>query len=127
MADEIFKLERTTARGADAANTDLSDNGCVNRENAEAENRGFAAFSTSDASDQVDTLLDVSQVAEYLRISRSSVYSKQTRPHVPLKDYYTVEDVSVLLGIGENLVRKLADREKYPVVFFIGLPQDGHF
>ncbi|ERL11712.1 DNA binding domain protein, excisionase family [Coriobacteriaceae bacterium BV3Ac1] len=83
MADEIFKLERTTVRGADAADADLSDNGCVDRENAEAENRGFAAFSTSDASDQVDTLLDVSQVAEYLRISWSSVYKLIERQQIP--------------------------------------------
>ena len=83
MADEIFKLERTTVRGADAADADLSDNGCVDRENAEAENRGFAAFSTSDASDQVDTLLDVSQGAEYLRISRSSVYKLIERRPIP--------------------------------------------
>ena len=83
MADEIFKLKRTTVQGDDAANTDLSDNDCVNRENAEAKNRGFAAFSTSDANDQVDTLLDVSQVAEYLRISRSSVYKLIERQQIP--------------------------------------------
>lgn len=34
--------------------------------------------------------------------------AKQVKPHVPLKDFYTVEDVSALLGIGENLVRELA-------------------
>lgn len=43
--------------------------------------------------------------------------AKQTKPHVPLKDYYTVEDVSVLLGIGENMVRELAGRDKDPLPF----------
>ncbi|WP_168163949.1 hypothetical protein [Olsenella sp. HMSC062G07] len=43
MADEMFKLERTTVQGANAANTDLSDNGCVNHENTEAENREASA------------------------------------------------------------------------------------
>jgi excisionase family DNA binding protein len=83
MADEIFKLERTPMQGADAANADLSDNGYINRENAEAENWGFAASSTSDANDQGDTLLDVSQVAEYLRISRSMVYKLIEGQRIP--------------------------------------------
>lgn len=48
-----------------------SDNGTVNRENAEAETWGFAASSTSGANEQGDALLDVSQVAEYSRILRS--------------------------------------------------------
>lgn len=43
--------------------------------------------------------------------------AKQTKPHVPLKDYYTVEDVSVLLGIGENMVRDLASRDEDPLPF----------
>lgn len=43
MAGEIFKLERTSVRGANAANSNLSDNGYINRENAKAENWGFAA------------------------------------------------------------------------------------
>lgn len=43
--------------------------------------------------------------------------AKQTKPHVLLKDYYTVEDVSVLLNIGENMVRKLTDRDKDPLPF----------
>jgi predicted transcriptional regulator of viral defense system len=42
---------------------------------------------------------------------------KQGKPHVPLKDYYTVEDVSALLGIGENLVRELAGRDEDPLPF----------
>lgn len=42
---------------------------------------------------------------------------KQDRSHVPLKDFYTVEDVSALLGIGENLVRELANRGINPLPF----------
>lgn len=42
---------------------------------------------------------------------------KQDRSHVPLKDYYTIEDVSALLGIGENLVRNLANRGIDPLPF----------
>lgn len=42
---------------------------------------------------------------------------QQCKPHVPLKDYYTVEDVAILLGIGENLVRELATREANPLPF----------
>lgn len=83
MADDIFKLERTPKQGANAASDHLSDNGYVNRENAEAENWGFAASPTSDANGQGDTLLDVSQVAEYLRISRSSVYKLIERRQIP--------------------------------------------
>lgn len=42
---------------------------------------------------------------------------KQDKSHVPLKDFYTVEDVSTLLGIGENLVRELANRKIDPLPF----------
>lgn len=43
--------------------------------------------------------------------------TKQSGPHVPLKDYYTVEDVGILLGIGMNLVRELAARDDDPLPF----------
>ncbi|PMB91041.1 helix-turn-helix domain-containing protein [Varibaculum cambriense] len=43
--------------------------------------------------------------------------AKHIKPHVPLKDYYTVEDVSVLLGIGENMVRDLASSDEDPLPF----------
>ena len=43
--------------------------------------------------------------------------TRQTGPHVPLKDYYTVEDVGILLGIGVNLVRELAARDDDPLPF----------
>lgn len=41
----------------------------------------------------------------------------QDKPHVPLKDYYTVEDVGILLSIGENMVRELANRSEDPLPF----------
>ncbi len=36
--------------------------------------------------------------------------ANRNRSHIPLKDYYSVADVSTLLGIGENEVRRLASR-----------------
>jgi excisionase family DNA binding protein len=83
MAGDIFKLQRTPALGVDASNDELSDNGNVNRENAGAETWGFAVSSTSGANDQDDALLDVPQVAEYLRISRSSVYKLIESRQIP--------------------------------------------
>lgn len=49
--------------------------------------------------------------------NESSRQAKQVKPHVPLKDFYSVEDVSALLGIGENLVRELASRKEDPLPF----------
>lgn len=49
--------------------------------------------------------------------NESSRQAKQVKPHVPLKDFYSVEDVSALLGIGENLVRALASRKEDPLPF----------
>lgn len=43
--------------------------------------------------------------------------TNQDKPHVPLKDYYTVEDVGILLSIGENMVRELASRNEDPLPF----------
>ena len=43
--------------------------------------------------------------------------ANKSRDHVPLKDYYSVDDVSALLGIGENEVRRLAGRPNDPLPF----------
>ena len=43
--------------------------------------------------------------------------ANRSRGHIPLKDYYSVADVSVLLGIGENEVRRLAGRPGDPLPF----------
>jgi hypothetical protein len=40
--------------------------------------------------------------------------ANRNRGHIPLKDYYSVADVSALLGIGENEVRRLAGRPDDP-------------
>lgn len=59
------------------------DNGTDSRGNAGAGNREPAVPSTPVGSDQGDTLLDVSEVADYLRISRSSVYKLIERQQIP--------------------------------------------
>lgn len=43
--------------------------------------------------------------------------ANRNRGHIPLKDYYSVADVSALLGIGENEVRRLAGRPDDPLPF----------
>lgn len=43
--------------------------------------------------------------------------TNRNRGHVPLKDYYSIADVSALLGIGENEVRRLAERPSDPLPF----------
>lgn len=83
MADDIFKLRRASARGSGSPNDGSPDNGSASRENAEAEIWGFAVSPTSDANYSGDSLLDVSQVAEYLRVSRSSVYKMIERQQIP--------------------------------------------
>lgn len=43
--------------------------------------------------------------------------AKQTKPQVPLKDFYTIQDVAVLIQVSENAVRDLAYREHDPLPF----------
>ena len=38
--------------------------------------------------------------------------AKQTKPQVPLKDFYTIQDVATLIQVSENAVRGLAYRER---------------
>lgn len=38
--------------------------------------------------------------------------AKQTKPQVPLKDFYTIQEVAALIQVNENAVRDLAYREK---------------
>lgn len=52
-----------------------------------------------------------------MAVDEQGKQTRQARPHVPLKDFYSVEDVSALLGIGENLVRALASRKEDPLPF----------
>ncbi|WP_277070795.1 helix-turn-helix domain-containing protein [Slackia exigua] len=43
--------------------------------------------------------------------------AKQTKPWVPLKDFYTIQDVAALIQVSENAVRDLAYREIDPLPF----------
>lgn len=79
MKDDILQMPRD----AFPALTGLSDNEAESRENAGAEKRGSAASSTSETNDLPDGLMDVPQVAEYLRVSRSSIYKLIERQQIP--------------------------------------------
>lgn len=43
--------------------------------------------------------------------------AKQTKPQVPLKDFYTIQEVAAIIQVSENAVRDLAYREKDPLPF----------
>lgn len=43
--------------------------------------------------------------------------NKHTTPQIPMKDFYTVQDVAILLGTGVNRVRELANRKVDPLPF----------
>ena len=70
MKDDILKMPRE----AFPVHQGISDNDAESRENAGAEIRGSAASSTSEANDLPDGLMDVPQVEEYLRVSKTSLY-----------------------------------------------------
>ena len=71
-----------TTRGV-PAHRGISDNDAESRENVGAKIRGSAASSTSEANDLPDGLMDVPQVAEYLRVSKTSVYKLIERQKIP--------------------------------------------
>ena len=79
MKDDILQMPR------DAFPTPIgiSDNGSQSRENAGAEIRGSAASSTSEVNGLPDGLMDVPQVAEYLRVSKTLVYKLIERQKIP--------------------------------------------
>lgn len=79
MKNDILQMPRDTF----PAHTGISDNEVESRENAGAEIRGSAASSTSEASDLADGLMDVLQVADYLRVSKTSVYKLIERQKIP--------------------------------------------
>ncbi|AJC69274.1 DNA-binding protein [Trueperella pyogenes TP8] len=79
MKNDILQMPRDTF----PAHTGISDNEVESRENAGAEIRGSAASSTSEASDLADGLMDVPQVADYLRVSKTSVYKLIERQKIP--------------------------------------------
>lgn len=83
MNEDIFRMQRNPGRNAAGLDGAGSDNGIANREGVEAGKWGFAAAPSSDIHGQDDALLDVTEVAEYLRISRSSVYKLIERQQIP--------------------------------------------
>ena len=70
MKDDILQV----LRDAFPAKWGISDNDAESRKNAGAEKRESAASSTSEANDLPDGLMDVPQVEEYLRVSKTSLY-----------------------------------------------------
>lgn len=70
MSDDILQMPR------DAFPTPIgiSDNDAESRENVAAEIRESAASSASETNDLPNGLVDVPQVAEYLRVSKTSIY-----------------------------------------------------
>ena len=79
MKDDILQV----LRDAFPAKWGISDNDAESRKNAGAEKRESAASSTSEANDLPDGLMDVPQVAEYLRVSKKSVYKLIDRLKIP--------------------------------------------
>ena len=77
--DDILQMPRP----AFPAQQGISDNDAESRENAGAEIRGSAASSTSEANDLPDGLMDVPQVAEYLRVSKTSAHKLIERQKIP--------------------------------------------
>lgn len=71
MDERIYQLSRRV--GADES----SD------ENTGARQKGEPAFKVAETSNKDDSMLDVSQVAEYLRISRSMVYKLIEGQRIP--------------------------------------------
>lgn len=79
MKDDILQMPRD----AFPARTGISSNDAESRENAGAEIRGSAASSTSETYDLPDGLMDVPQVTEYLRVSKTSAYKLIERQKIP--------------------------------------------
>ena len=79
MKDDILQMPRD----AFPAHTGISDNDAESRENAGSEIWGSAASSTSETYDLPGGLMDVPQVAEYLRVSKTSAYKLIERQKIP--------------------------------------------
>ena len=79
MKDDIPQMPRE----AFPVHQGISDNDAESRENVGAEKRESAATSTSKTYDLPDGLMDVLQVAEYLRVSKTSVYKFIERQKIP--------------------------------------------
>lgn len=79
MRDDILQM----TRDAFPTPIGISDNDAVSRENAGVEIRGSVASSTSETYDLPDGLMDVPQVAEYLRVSKTSACKFIERQKIP--------------------------------------------
>ena len=83
MRQDVFELRRSPTTAEEKRVVATRDNGTDSRGNAGAGNWEPAAPSTPDGNDQGDVLLDALEVADYLRISRSSVYKLIERQQIP--------------------------------------------
>lgn len=79
MKDDILQMPRDAYPAPHA----ILDNDAESRENTGAEIRGSATSPTSEASDLPDGLMDVPQVADYLRVSKASVCKLTERQKIP--------------------------------------------
>lgn len=79
MRDDILQM----TRDAFPTPIGISDNDAESRENAGAEIRGSVASSTSETYDLPDGLMDVPQVAEYLRVPKTSACKFIERQKIP--------------------------------------------
>lgn len=79
MGDDILQM----TRDAFPTPIGISDNDAESRENAGAEIRGSVASSTSETYDLPDGLMDVPQIAEYLRVSKTSACKFIERQKIP--------------------------------------------
>lgn len=71
--DDIFELERA-GNSANAEHPEKTDNLNVSRDGADSSRRGGPTAGPGFAACAKDCLMDVSEVADRLRISRSMVY-----------------------------------------------------
>lgn len=66
------------------------------------------------------TASDCSQKDETASTKRSETAmtnTKHTTPQIPIKDFYTVDDVAILLCTGKDRISELANREHDPLPF----------
>ena len=81
MKDDILQMPHD----AFPAHPEISDTDSECRENAGAEIRGSAGSSASEASDLPDGFMDAPQVADYPRVSETSVCKLTERQEIPAR------------------------------------------
>jgi len=80
MATDIYHIDRKSSTRDEAA-AELSDNPSVSRGDADQSRQGSPDSGTAACAE--DCLLDVAEVADYLRISRSMVYKLIENGRIP--------------------------------------------